>query len=164
MNAPNSSTTYLCTIYISKETKHNFYFCIEELNIKKYVNNGGGDVELILCDVSLMNVFNISTAYFHRHTWVSIKKVTDLSIKGRKQCNIFSKKFNQHSPIYFQYLLKEGSNELLFMARPTWSVHLPERAKTGFQKNNCIVGEPVALNRFDLQKFFSRLYRSFQHE
>lgn len=37
MNALNFSTVYLCTIYISKETKHNFYFCIKALNIKKHV-------------------------------------------------------------------------------------------------------------------------------
>jgi hypothetical protein len=61
---------------------------------------------------------------------------------------------------HFQFLLKEGSNDFLFVARPTWCVHLPESAQTGFQKNNCIVGEPVALNRFDLQNFVSCIYWS----
>jgi hypothetical protein len=36
MNALNFSTVYLCTIYISKETKHYFYFYIQAL-IKKRV-------------------------------------------------------------------------------------------------------------------------------
>jgi hypothetical protein len=44
-------------------------FSTKELNVKKLHNNGGCEVKLILWDISLTNVFNISTAYFHVHTF-----------------------------------------------------------------------------------------------